>query len=64
MVMLGGIGTVYGGIVGAAVYSLLELILGNFTVHWQVIFGPFFVLVVLFARRGILSAVLGTQREA
>ena len=64
MVVLGGIGTVYGGIVGAIVYSLLELILGNYTVHWQVIFGPFFVLVVLFARRGVLSAVFGAQRES
>ena len=64
MVILGGIGTVYGGIIGAIVYSLLELILGNYTVHWQVIFGPFFVLAVLFARRGVLGAVFGTQREA
>ena len=64
MVVLGGMGTVYGGIIGAAVYSLLELILGNYTVHWQVIFGPFFVLVVLFARRGFLSLVMGEARES
>jgi branched-chain amino acid transport system permease protein len=64
MVVLGGMGTVFGGIIGAAVYSLLELILGNYTVHWQIIFGPFFVLVVLFARRGFLSLVMGQSREA
>jgi branched-chain amino acid transport system permease protein len=64
MVVLGGMGTVYGGIIGAAVYSLLELVLGNYTVHWQVIFGPFFILVVMFARRGFLSAVLGHSRES
>ena len=64
MVVLGGIGTTTGGIIGAVVYSVLELVLGNWTVHWQVIFGPFFVLVVLFARRGVLSALFGTAREA
>jgi branched-chain amino acid transport system permease protein len=63
MVILGGVGTVYGGIIGAIVYSVLELVLGNWTIHWQVIFGPFFVLVVLFARRGVLSAIFGSQRE-
>ena len=64
MVVMGGMGTVYGGIIGAAVYSLLELILGNYTEHWQIIFGPFFILVVLFARRGFLSLVLGDARES
>ncbi len=64
MVVMGGMGTVYGGIIGAGVYSLLELILGNYTEHWQIIFGPFFILVVLFARRGFLSLVLGSAREA
>lgn len=63
MVVLGGSGTVYGAIVGAAAYALLELVLGNFTIHWQIIFGPFFILVVLFARRGLLQLVFGTSRE-
>ena len=63
MVVMGGMGTVHGGIIGAAVDSLLELILGNYTEHWQIIFGPFFILVVLFARRGFLSLVLGESRE-
>src|ERR1700737_2885858 len=50
MVLLGGIGTLYGAIIGAAAYLLIAEFLSRFTEYWQVIFGPFLVLVVLFGR--------------
>ncbi len=53
MVVLGGMGTLIGPLLGAAAYLLLELLLGGFTTHWQVIFGPILILVVLFAKRGL-----------
>ena len=56
MVILGGIGTLHGAIVGAAAYLLLEEWLSGFTENWKVIFGPLLVLVVLFARGGLLGA--------
>lgn len=53
MVLFGGIGTLYGAIVGAASYLLLEEVLAGFTENWKLIFGPLLVLIVLFARGGL-----------
>jgi branched-chain amino acid transport system permease protein len=59
MVILGGMGTLFGPVLGALVLLLLEDVLSSLTVHWQIILGPFLVLVVLFARRGLYGAVTG-----
>jgi branched-chain amino acid transport system permease protein len=53
MVVLGGLGTLHGAIVGAAAFLLLEEYLAGWTEHWKMIFGPLLILVVLFARGGI-----------
>jgi branched-chain amino acid transport system permease protein len=58
IVVLGGLGTLHGAIIGAAVFSLLAEFLSGFTEHWGMIFGPILILVVLFARGG-LSGLLG-----
>ncbi len=63
MVVLGGMGTLIGPLLGAAAYLLLELLLGGFTTHWQVIFGPILILAVLFARRGLYGVVAGQARD-
>ena len=55
MVLLGGLGSLNGAIVGTAVYLLAEEWLSGFTEHWKVIFGPALVLVVLFARGGLIG---------
>jgi branched-chain amino acid transport system permease protein len=53
MVMLGGIATVLGPVVGAAVYVTLETVVAGYTQHWMIITGPIIVLIALVARRGI-----------
>ena len=53
MVVLGGIGTVFGPLLGALAFLGLEEILKGFTEHWMAVFGPLIVLVALFGRRGI-----------
>ena len=55
MVILGGLASLHGAIIGAAAFLLLEEILSGYTEHWKLIFGPFLVLVVLFARGGLLG---------
>jgi len=55
MVLLGGMGSLAGPIVGALVFVLLEEALSGITEYWQLIFGPFLILVVLFARGGLLG---------
>ena len=53
MVILGGMGTLYGPVLGAVAFLLLEDVLSAWTVHWQVVLGPLLVVVVLYARRGL-----------
>ena len=59
MVLLGGLGTLYGPVLGAAVFLLLEELLAMYTAHWMVYMGPFLVLVVLFAKRGLFGIITG-----
>ena len=61
MVMLGGMASLDGAILGALFVVLTEEVLAGFTEHWRVIFGPFLVLVVLFARGGLLGLVTGRR---
>ena len=53
MVILGGLGSLHGAILGAAAVVLFEEGVGRFTQHWPLIFGPLMILAVLFLRRGI-----------
>jgi branched-chain amino acid transport system permease protein len=63
MVILGGMGSLFGPVVGAVAYLVLEHTLSGMTEHWQVILGPILILVVLFAKRGIIGLVAGAQAE-
>ena len=61
MIILGGLGTLHGAIIGTLVYSLLGEYLSGLTENWKMIFGPLLVLVVLLARGGLLGlAARGT----
>jgi branched-chain amino acid transport system permease protein len=53
MIILGGIGSLNGAIVGTAAFLLLEEWLSGFTEHWKMIFGPLLVLAVLFVPGGL-----------
>ena len=53
MVILGGLGTLHGAVLGAVTFVLLEEWLGHVTEHWRLIFGPLLVLAVLFLRGGL-----------
>jgi branched-chain amino acid transport system permease protein len=58
MVILGGMGTLYGPVLGAVVFLLLEDVLSAWTVHWQIVLGPLLVLIVLYARHGLYGRCL------
>ena len=62
MVILGGMGTLVGPVIGALVFLLLEDVLSGYTEHWQIVFGPFLVLIVLFAKRGLLGLLPEARR--
>jgi branched-chain amino acid transport system permease protein len=61
MVILGGVATSAGPVLGAAALLLLEDVLAGLTQHWQIILGPILVLVVLFARRGLAGLLPGER---
>jgi len=63
MAVLGGIGTVFGPVIGAVALLVLEEALSGVTEYWQIIIGPIFLLVVLFARGGIDGMLLGARRD-
>jgi branched-chain amino acid transport system permease protein len=53
MVVLGGMASPFGPLVGAVALLVLEEFLSGITEYWQIILGPMLLLVVLFARGGI-----------
>jgi branched-chain amino acid transport system permease protein len=53
MLIVGGSGHLFGGVVGAALLLLLEETLSAHTQHWQLALGIVLLGVVLFAQRGI-----------
>ncbi|HXW26929.1 MAG TPA: branched-chain amino acid ABC transporter permease [Xanthobacteraceae bacterium] len=53
MVVLGGMGSLFGPLMGAVALLVLEEALSRVTEYWQIILGPLLLLVVLFARGGI-----------
>lgn len=55
MVILGGVGHLYGGLVGAVVFLVLEELLSSYTIHWQFGLGAVLLAVVLLAPNGLLS---------
>ena len=57
MVILGGMGSVAGPVLGAFALLLLEDLLSGWTTHWQLYLGPLLVLSVLFFRRGLAGAI-------
>jgi branched-chain amino acid transport system permease protein len=63
MVLLGGLGTLNGAIIGTAAYLLTEEWLSGYTENWKVIFGPVLVLIVLFARGGLIGLATAAMRR-
>jgi branched-chain amino acid transport system permease protein len=66
MVILGGVGTLFGPVFGAIALVGLEDLLTQWTEHWKFILGPMLVVFVMYARGGLsggLSGVLALFRR-
>ena len=55
MVILGGLGSPFGAVLGALAITLVEEALGQATEHWRLVFGPLLVLAVLYLRGGLVG---------
>jgi branched-chain amino acid transport system permease protein len=63
MVIMGGMATTAGPLLGAFALLILEDLLSTLTQHWQIILGPILVLVVLFAKRGLAGLLPGKEDD-
>ncbi len=64
MVILGGVGRLWGGVLGATALLLLEEIVSSYTDHWAFWVGWVLLAVVLFAPRGLSGLADRTMRRA
>ncbi len=63
MVLIGGMGTLFGPVLGAAVFLFMEETLAMYTEHWMIYMGPFLLLVVIFAKRGLFGLIAGEENR-
>ena len=64
LVILGGVGRLFGPLAGAILFILMENWLGGLTERWQLFLGLVLLVVVLFARGGLIGLVAGRARHA
>jgi branched-chain amino acid transport system permease protein len=55
MMIAGGVGTLFGGFVGAAAIIALENIVSAYTERWQMVLGITFALLMIFAPEGVIG---------
>ncbi len=60
-VILGGVGRLYGPVAGAALFILLEHFLGGISEYWHIFLGALLLVVVLFARGGVIGLLAGKE---
>jgi branched-chain amino acid transport system permease protein len=61
MVLLGGLHTIAGAPLGAAIYKTLDTVVTRYTQYWQLVLGGILMVLVLAFPRGVLG-VLGERR--
>jgi branched-chain amino acid transport system permease protein len=62
-VILGGTARLFGPLVGAALFIILEQFLGGITENWQFWLGFILIIVVLFAKGGIIGMIAKERRN-
>jgi branched-chain amino acid transport system permease protein len=55
MVVLGGLGTMSGPLVGAAVVILIQQVLSTYVDRWETVLGLLFIVSVIFAPKGLVT---------
>jgi branched-chain amino acid transport system permease protein len=63
MVVLGGMGSLFGPVIGTLALLVLEEALSGLTEYWQIILGPLLLAVVLYARGGINGLLAGQSHD-
>ncbi len=63
LIILGGVGRLFGPVAGAMLFVMAEFLLGGITDRWQLFLGLALLAVVLFARGGLIGALAGKVRH-
>lgn len=63
LVILGGVGRLFGPVAGAATFVALEHWLGALTDFWHIFLGAILLLIVLFARGGLVGLLCGREKR-
>lgn len=63
IVILGGVGRLYGPLAGAILFVMMETLLGGLTEYWQLFLGLVLLFVVLFAKHGVMGWLAGRERD-
>ena len=60
-IIIGGIGRLYGPVLGAIIFVTLEHFLGGISEYWLVFLGLLLLLIVLFSRGGLVGLLVGRE---
>jgi branched-chain amino acid transport system permease protein len=63
MIVIGGMNSLFGAVVGAMVLLLLEELLMSITEHWMAILGLLILLMVLVAKHGVYGSLLHWEKR-
>ncbi|MFN3764460.1 MAG: branched-chain amino acid ABC transporter permease [Aliihoeflea sp.] len=63
LIILGGVGRLFGPVAGAMMFVMVEYLLGGMTDRWQFFLGLALLAVVLFARGGLIGSLAGKVRH-
>ncbi|MGH1415073.1 MAG: branched-chain amino acid ABC transporter permease [Pelagimonas sp.] len=60
-IILGGVARLFGPVVGAVLFIVLEHVLGGLSEYWHIYLGVLLLLIVLFARGGVIGTLVGKE---
>jgi ABC-type branched-subunit amino acid transport system permease subunit len=63
MTIIGGMGSLVGPVIGAALVTVCQLYLSSYFESWLLIFGGIFVIVVLFLPKGLINIVYSSRMK-
>ncbi|QCI67649.1 branched-chain amino acid ABC transporter permease [Phreatobacter stygius] len=63
IVVLGGLGTLFGPILGTAAFITLEQLLSSWSEHWMIVMGPVLTLIALFGQQGLAGRLFGRRHD-
>ena len=62
-ILLGGVGRLFGPVIGATLFVLLETFIGGYTEHWKLFLGLVLLATVLFGKGGLMQLLAGEKRH-